>query len=72
MRPGIRTLLAILAVALCATTHAVFARSRHRAPKGTAPAAATTKPDAKIPVETSCDPADVALDRKIKGICRGC
>jgi hypothetical protein len=38
----------------------------------TAPAATTTKPDTKIPVETNRDPADVALDRKIKGICKGC
>jgi hypothetical protein len=59
-----------LVVALCAT-HAVYARSHHRAPKTTAPASAT-KSDAKIPVETKRDPADVALDRKIKGICRGC
>jgi hypothetical protein len=72
MRSGIRTLLAILAVALCATTHAVCARSHYRAPKGTAPTATTTKPDTKIPVETNRDPADVALDRKIKGICKGC
>jgi hypothetical protein len=70
MRPGIRTILVIVGVALCAT-HAVDARARHRAPKSTVPAA-TTKPDAKIPVETNRDPADVALDRKIKGICRGC
>jgi hypothetical protein len=59
-----------LVVAFCAT-HAVYARSHHRAPKTTAPVT-TTKPDAKISVETNRDPADVALDRKIKGICRGC
>jgi hypothetical protein len=39
--------------------------------KATAPAA-TTKAEAKIPVEPNRDPADVALDRKIKGICKGC
>jgi hypothetical protein len=62
--------LAVVLVALCAT-HAVIARSHRQAPKSTAPAA-TTKPDAKIPVEPNRDPADVALDRKIKGICKGC
>jgi hypothetical protein len=66
-----RTILTIAVVALCAT-HAVDART-HRAPKavGSVPAA-TIRPDAKIPVETKRDPADVALDRKIKGICKGC
>ena len=60
----------IAAVALCAT-HAVYARSHHRAPKTTAPVT-MTKPDTKIPVESNRDPEDVALDRKIKGICKGC
>jgi hypothetical protein len=60
----------ILAVfALCAT-HAVEARTHHPAVKSTPPIIA--KPDAKIPVEMNRDPADIALDRKIKGICRGC
>jgi hypothetical protein len=60
----------ILAVfALCAT-HAVDAQTRHHAAKSTAPI--ITKLDAKIPVEMNRDPADIALDRKIKGICRGC
>jgi hypothetical protein len=62
--------LAVLLVALGAT-HAVIARSHHRAPKSTAPAA-TTKPVTAIPQEPNRDPADVALDRKIKGICKGC
>jgi hypothetical protein len=62
--------IAMAMVALFAT-HAVHARTHHRAPKTTAPASAT-KPDAKIPVETSRDFADVALDRRIKGICKGC
>jgi hypothetical protein len=61
--------LTIIVIALC-VTHAVYARSHHRAPKRTTPAA--IKADDKIPVETNRDPADVALDRKIKGICRGC
>jgi hypothetical protein len=65
-----RTALTICVVALCAT-HAVFARSHHRAPKTTAPVT-MTKPDTKIPVESNRDPEDVALDRKIKGICKGC
>jgi hypothetical protein len=61
--------LAIIMSALCAT-QTVDARTHHRS-KATVPVA-TTKADAKIPVETKRDPADVALDRKIKGICRGC
>jgi hypothetical protein len=63
-------LIATAMVALCAT-HAVNARTHYRAPKITAPASAT-KSGAKIPVETNRDPADVALDRRIKGICKGC
>jgi hypothetical protein len=31
-----------------------------------------TKAAANISVEKNRDPADVALDRRIKGICRGC
>jgi hypothetical protein len=65
-----RMLLTLTLVVLCAT-HAVVARTHHRAPKSAAPAAAT-KIDAKIPVEKNRDPADVALDRRIKGICRDC
>jgi hypothetical protein len=64
-----RVLIAVVVVALCAT-HAVYARSHRHAPKRTTPVA--IKADAKIPAETNRDPADVALDRKIKGICRGC
>jgi hypothetical protein len=67
MRPGIRTTLTVLLVAFCAT-HAVIARSHHPAPKSATRVAAGTK----IPVEPNRDPADVALDRKIKGICKGC
>jgi hypothetical protein len=63
-------LIAMAMVALCAS-HAVNARTHHRAPKTTAPAPAIQS-DAKIPVETNRDPADVALDRRIKGICKGC
>jgi hypothetical protein len=66
-----RSFLIVMAMVALFATHAVNARTHQRAPKPTAPASAT-KPDAKIPVETSRDPADVALDRKIRSICRGC
>jgi hypothetical protein len=69
MKPGTRTFLTIMVVALF-TTNAVFARTHH-APKRTVPAA-TTKTETTSPAEKNRDPADVALDRKIKGICRGC
>jgi hypothetical protein len=69
MMPFSRTLL-IAVVGLCAA-HAVVARTHHRAPKSTAPVSAT-KIEANIPQEKNRDPADVALDRRIKGICRGC
>jgi hypothetical protein len=61
-------LLAITVAALSAT-HTVVARTHHHPPQSTAPAAAT-KIDANIPQEKNRDPADVALDRRIKGICR--
>jgi hypothetical protein len=64
-------LLSTTAVVALSATHAVDARTHHRALRATAPAAAT-KSDTKIPVELKRDPADVALDRKIKGICKGC
>jgi hypothetical protein len=70
MRPSTRTSLTIMVVALF-TTHAVFARTHHRAPKRTVQAATTTT-EATSPAEKNRDPADVALDRRIKGICRGC
>jgi hypothetical protein len=60
----------ILAVFVLCATNAVDARTHHPVAKSAAPI--VTKPDAKIPVEMNRDPADVALDRKIKGICRGC
>jgi hypothetical protein len=69
MKPGTRTSLTIMVVALF-TTHAVFARTHHRAPKRIVPATTTT--EATSPAEKNRDPADVALDRQIKGICRGC
>jgi hypothetical protein len=59
-----------MVVALCAI-QAVDARTHHRAPKRTVPAV-EMKSGAVIPDKQSRDPADIALDRKIKGICRGC
>jgi hypothetical protein len=70
MNPGTRTFFTIMAVALI-TTHAVFARTHHRARNKTVPPAAT-QTEATSPAEKNRDPADVALDRRIKGICRGC
>jgi hypothetical protein len=58
----------IMAVALCATDGA-DGRARHRGPKGKA--TAVTAPATNIP-EKNRHPDDVALDRKIKGICKGC
>jgi hypothetical protein len=70
VKPGTRTFLTIIMVALF-TTHAVFARTHHRAPKRTV-TATETKTEATSPAEKNRDPADIALDRQIKGICRGC
>ena len=60
---------AIIAAVALGATHAGYARTHHRTAR---PAVTATKPDAKIPVETKRDPADIALDRRIKGICKGC
>jgi hypothetical protein len=63
----------IVAVTLCATVP-VVARTHHRVPKQAPPAAKqgpVTEPSANVP-EKNRDPEDVALDRRIKGICRGC
>ena len=61
-------LIFIAAVAFCAT-NGVDGRPHHHAAKPTVTRAGP-KP-ANVP-EQGRDPADVALDRKIKGICRGC
>jgi hypothetical protein len=61
-------LIVIAAFALCAT-HAVDARSHRRA---VTPVATPAKPKPANVPEQNRDPADVALDRRIKGICRGC
>ena len=59
----------VVVVALCAT-HTADARKHHRGAKQVAPVAMTKS--GVVPVETKRDPADIALDSKIKGICRGC
>jgi hypothetical protein len=69
MRPLGGMLLMVIVLALCAT-QAVVARTHRHASKSTAPAVA--KIGANIPPEKNRHPEDVALDRKIKGICRGC
>jgi hypothetical protein len=72
-----RSLFVIMLIALAANP-AASARTRNRVPKvpavtsvaETSAAPADAKPQ-NTP-EKDRDPADVALDRKIKGICRGC
>jgi hypothetical protein len=67
----------IMLIALVANP-TVFARARHRTPKAAVATSATTTRSAPADAkpqntpEKDRDPADVALDRKIKGICRGC
>jgi hypothetical protein len=65
-----RTLIAILIVAIMATSSA-FARkiSQHHSKRAAPNHHSTTKTD---PGGVARDPADVALDRKIGNICRGC
>jgi hypothetical protein len=64
-------LFTIMVVALCAT-QAVVARTHHRGPK-TATAALATKPGKPgTAMLSGCATDEIALDRKIKGICRGC
>jgi hypothetical protein len=59
----------VFVVTLC-TTSSVLGRTHHPEPKRNVPTVATTP--VEIPKEEKRDPADIALDRKIKGICRGC
>jgi len=61
-------LLTIMVVVLCATQTA--AARTHRVPKISAPVA--KKVGVTSSPEKNRHPEDVALDRKIKGICRGC
>jgi len=65
-----RTLVAILIVVLTATSSA-FARkaSQHHSKRAPPNHHSTIKTD---PGGAARDPADVALDRKIGSICRGC
>jgi hypothetical protein len=63
-----RSLTAIIIIALVALSPAA-GRSLHRAAK---PVSAAAAPKSENVPEQKRDPADVALDRKIKGICRGC
>jgi hypothetical protein len=70
MRIEVRTLTAILIVVLLATSSA-FARkaSQHHSKRAVPNHQSTNKTD---PGGVARDPADVALDRKIGSICRGC
>ena len=65
-----RTLIAIMMVALLASSSA-FARkaSQHHSKRVAPKHQSTTKTD---PGGVARDPNDVALDRKIGSICRGC
>ena len=60
----------VLTIALIAfgMAQSAQARSHHHASKPTAP---VTTPAANVP-EKDRDPADLAIDRRIKGICKGC
>ena len=68
-----RSLFMFVVIALAAAAP-VSARPHHRAAKP-AEAPTTEAPvvvkSANVP-EKDRDPADIALDQKIKGICRGC
>jgi hypothetical protein len=71
-----RSLFVIMLIALAANP-AALALARNHVPKASAVSVAKTSAapaDAKPQntPEKDRDPADVALDRKIKGICRGC
>jgi hypothetical protein len=63
----------VIAIAAAAP---ISARTHHRAAKPiAAPVATTEAPAAMKPAnvpEKDRDPEDIALDQKIKGICRGC
>jgi hypothetical protein len=67
-----RSLFVFMVIAL-AIAAPISARTHQRAAK--APVATVAAPGAVKPAnvpEKDRDPADVALDQKIKGICRGC
>ena len=63
-----RSSFMLIVIALVAASP-VSARPHHRATKPTAAPVAVKS--ANVP-EKDRDPADIALDQKIKGICRGC
>ena len=65
MRSDVRTLVTIIIMALLTMSNA-FARKTHDRPKRTAAAKATDRGGIER------HPDDVALDRQIKGICKGC
>jgi hypothetical protein len=66
----VRTLIAIVIVSLVATSTAFARKASHHHFKRAAPKhQSATKTD---PGGIARDPDDVALDRKIGSICRGC
>ena len=67
----IRALSTILLIAICAT-YAVDAQTRHRAPTNGAGGDDHRSQSYSRDEARSGDPADIALDRKISGICKGC
>ena len=60
-----------LVIALASISNASARTDHHRIAKQRAPKTAGV-PVGSIPAEKSRDPADVARDRRIKSICRGC
>jgi hypothetical protein len=70
VRIEVRTLVAIMIMVLMATSSAFARKASHHHSKRTAPNhQSATKTD---PSGVARDPNDVALDRKIGSICRGC
>jgi hypothetical protein len=66
----VRTLIATVMVVLMATSSAFAGKaSQHHSKRSALNDHSTTKID---PGGAARDPADVALDRKIGSICRGC
>jgi hypothetical protein len=63
----VRTLIAIMMVALLASSSAFARKASHHHFKRAAPKHQSTDRSGVPP-----DPADVELDRKIGSICRGC
>jgi hypothetical protein len=61
--------LSVAVLIVCAVSSPVSARPHHRTVKTVVSPAA---PKSQNIPEQKRDPADIALDRRIKGICRGC